>query len=238
MKIKQRSIGFEEERHIPYFEENKIEPDKYIRNLIDEDIKKKNQFQFLPLTEAKETDFIDLDQIYPVYESNPTFAPEGWFRGNIKKPKFIQLVLDLPEDFRKNFIEHAERCRLEHIPFAYADCISDFKNGKFVSFLDYSDLKDFKWVDGVLRFKFKNAYELEKSPESMIREKLEFEQAEIKRANERNQVYNEELRIRQLASQLQKEEFEKKAREIIQKEKLFLSELSSSSLASPIKGEE
>jgi hypothetical protein len=131
MTIKQRSIGLEEERHFPYFDENKILPDSYIRDLIDEDIRRKNQFKFLPSTSSKESDFIEKNQVYPFSKTIPTFASEGYFKGNIFQPDFQKLVAGLPDDFQKGFIEYAQKCWDNHLPFAFTDCINDFKGGVF-----------------------------------------------------------------------------------------------------------
>jgi len=123
------------------------------------------------------------------------------------------------EDFKKSFIEYAQKCWNQHQPFAWEDCLNDLNNGKFVSLEDYNDLKNFRWIDGILRFKFKTAYEFRDTPEAIARQKAEFEEGERLRQVERNRQYNEELRVRQLAGQIMREEAEKKAREIIAKEK-------------------
>jgi len=219
MTIKQRSIGFGEGRHLAFFDEEKMEVDKYIRSLVDQDLKKKNKIKFLPSVEAKESDFVDFNQKYPYYNHIVLYAEEGYLRGNALKPDFKKLVFGLPDDFQKEFIEVGEMCWESHLPFAYQDCVSDQKSGKFESFEDYYSLKNFRWIDEVLRFKYKTAYDFEKSPEAKAREKAEFEEGENLRQAERNSLYAEQLEIKRLAKEIREQESEQKARKVIEKQK-------------------
>jgi len=92
--ITQKSHGFADEQYKFFGENPEISSNEseYLRNLVYEDIRKRNQFQFLPSVEAKETDFVDLDQVYPFYKSIPIFAPEGFFQTNKLLPDFSKLL--------------------------------------------------------------------------------------------------------------------------------------------------
>jgi hypothetical protein len=234
--IIQKSWGLEEEE-LQYFKDNSdisVNESEYLRGLVYADIRKRGQLKYLPSTPAKETDFLNLVQVYPCpNKATPIFLESGGFQTNKLIPDFAFLVIGFEESFKKGFIEHATNCWESSIPFAFLDCVSDYKNGKFVSFEDYSNLENFRWIDGILRFKFKNSYEFKDSPEAIVRKKAEFEEGERMRQAERNRQYNEELRVRQLAGQLLKEKSEKEAREIIQKEKEELIKLTQSSELNP-----
>jgi hypothetical protein len=71
----------------------------------------------------------------------------------------------------------------------------------FQNFEKYSNLKKFCWIDGILRFNFKTAYDFVDSPEAKVRKEQEFRLGEVQRQTERNATYQRELERQRRAQQ-------------------------------------